>query len=137
MLAKPISLALSLGLLAEASAAVIYSETHNITSGSPTTSVEYHRGPGTLPGAFWQFDSTTFTVSATGIYSFRDTGSGAINDTKVGFYDATFNSSDLTQGWLAGGDDMDWQFGNLGMHFTQVASMDSGRPRWPKIIRAR
>jgi hypothetical protein len=114
MLAKPIWLALSLGLLAEASAAVIYSETHNITSGSPTTSVRYHMGiDGDGPGS-WGFDFTTFTVSATGLYSFRDKGWGlgsTINDTKVGFYDATFNSSNLAQGWLTGADDGNWQFG--------------------------
>lgn len=110
MLAKPIWLALSLGLLAEASAAVIYSETHNITSGSPTTSFEYDRGFGSFFGS-WQFDFTTFTVSETGTYLFRDTGSGTINDTKVGFYDATFNSSNLTQGWLTGADDPNWQSG--------------------------
>ena len=113
MLAKPIWLALSLGLLAEASAAVIYSETHNITSGSPTTSVRYQSG-GIDFGGSWGFDFTTFTVSATGLYSFRDKGWGlgsTINDTKVGFYDATFNSSNLAQGWLTGADDGNWQFG--------------------------
>jgi hypothetical protein len=113
MLAKPIWLALSLGLLAEASAAVIYSETHNITSGSPTTSIQYHVGGGNFGGS-WGFDFTTFTVSATGLYSFRDKGWGlgsTINDTKVGFYDATFNSSNLAQGWLTGADDGNWQYG--------------------------
>jgi hypothetical protein len=113
MLAKPIWLALSLGLLAEASAAVIYSETHNITSGSPTTSFMYHAGIDV--GGSWGFDFTTFTVSATGLYSFRDKGPGlgsTINDTKVGFYDATFNSSNLAQGRLTGADDTNWQFGD-------------------------
>jgi len=113
MLAKPIWLALSLGLLAEASAAVIYSETHNITSGSPTTSFMYHAGIDV--GGSWGFDFTTFTVSATGLYSFRDKGWGlgsTINDTKVGFYDATFNSSNLAQGWLTGADDPNWQNGD-------------------------
>jgi hypothetical protein len=113
MLAKPIWLALSLGLLAEASAAVIYSETHNITSGSPTTSVRYQSG-GIDFGGSWGFDFTTFTVSATGLYSFRDKGWGlgsTINDTKVGFYDATFNSSNLAQGRLTGADDGNWQYG--------------------------
>ena len=111
MLAKPIWLALSLGLLAEASAAVIYSETHNITSGSPTTSFMYHMGVMEF-GRSWGFDFTTFTVSATGLYSFRDKGLGStISDTKVGFYDATFNSSNLAQGWLTGADDSNWQGG--------------------------
>lgn len=113
MNSKHISLALSLLALVQASAAVIHSETHSITAGSPTTGwdIVYN---GSLFGETRRFDFTTFTVSITGTYSFLDTGGGTIWDTVVGIYSSAFNASDLSTGWLAGDDDGDWQFGISG-----------------------
>lgn len=113
MNSKQISLALSLLALVQASAAVIHSETHSITSGSPTTGRDIVNN-GSLFGETRRFDFTTFTVSITGTYSFLDTGGGTIGDTVVGIYSSAFNASDLSIGWLAGNDDNLWQNGGSG-----------------------
>ncbi len=75
MLSKPLALAFSFTLLAKASAAVIYSETQSITAGSPTTGWDVTNNS-LLGGRTRRFNFTTFTVSATGSYSFQDTGAG-------------------------------------------------------------
>jgi hypothetical protein len=116
MLSKQLSLAFSFTLLAKASAAVIYSETHTITAGSPTTGWNVYSNS-SLGGETRRFDFTTFTVSATGSYSFKDTGAG-IGDTVVGIYSASFNTSDLSIGWLTGDDDFDWQGSGLAINLT-------------------
>jgi len=110
-----------LGTLTQASAAVIYSETHTITGTSPTTGWNVVNNA-SLGGETRRFAFTTFTVSTTGTYTFLETGE-TIGDSVVGIYGSTFNSADLSTGWLAGDDDADWESGSgVGVNLTSGQS---------------
>lgn len=136
MNSRLLPLAVLLGTLTQASAAVIHSETHTITGTSPTTGWDVASG-GNLFGGIGdvrRFAFTTFTVSTTGTYTFLETG-GTIGDTVVGIYDSTFTSADLSTGWLTGDDDFLWEFGGglnvsltSGESYTIVTSPFLGMP---------
>jgi hypothetical protein len=118
-------LAIMLGTLTQASAAVIHSETHTITGSSPTTGWNVVNNSPISLGETRRFAFTTFTVSATGTYTFLATG-GTIGDSVVGIYGSTFNSADLSTGWLAGDDDGLWQGSGLEVPGLDV-SLTSGQ----------
>lgn len=135
-------LAVSLLVQAQVSGAIVHSETHSITTSSPTTgwdvvdNISLH----SLGFGNRRFAALTFTVSETGGYTISDTGGGTIEDTVVGIYSSAFNVSDLSVGWLAGDDDSGGLAGpfsadvllTAGQTYTVVTSpsfpVDSGDP---------